>query len=109
LSISDILELWGRDVDIKPSYDVWSCGISLLTIADLAENNGDAVPSLYVSEYIPTPEDPSEIMEVRKPVWANIEANEAVADYVDIFKYILTDESSRLSADEIVSVVVGRE
>ena len=87
-------------VDIKPSYDVWSSGMTLLAAADITESPSTYEdPRLFVVNDIAT--EPT-----RAPNWDNIDAARVMNGYGKLFKVILEeDESRRVSAEEVISIL----
>jgi hypothetical protein len=92
-------------VEIKASYDVWSTGMTLLAVADIAVSPSSLEqPCLFAVKDLSADDDDPVL--VRSPEWIAIDTAKIMEKEKRLFKKILDeDELMRISAEDVISVL----
>jgi hypothetical protein len=110
------LELRSTDVILRYGFDVWATGMTLLAVADLNHSLGgsngldeDPDPRLYEVSYQSDPADVGQLMEVRNPRLDEVLSFLLTAKFYGILDIVFQVEAKRLTAEEVVELVVALE
>jgi hypothetical protein len=86
---------------LKPSYDIWACGMTLLAAADVTEVDSSLKePKLF---NVSDDGDGNHQVLRRTPNWMRIQTSKVMQPHKTLFELIFEVEEKRITAEDLIA------